>query len=95
MSQLTLSFDRPLSRRSDPATSHQAADRAASFAGKHRALIWNALIDNGPRTPRELADITGMDYVAIQRRGAEMERAGLITRGPEVRDGQQVWRGIQ
>ena len=87
----------PLSRTTDPQTSHDAADKSRVFKARHIAIIWDALktldmIKPGIATPRAIAEYTGIDYVAVQRRGAEMERKGLIVRGPDKRHGQLVWR---
>ena len=91
MIQLALNIPPVRSRRNDPATSVRAGERADTFAPRHISLIWNALHDCGPMTPKQLAHVTQIDYVAIQRRGAEMERKGLIVRGPDERDGMRVW----
>lgn len=91
MTQLALDLS-PRARRRDPRTSHVAADKAASFAARHVSKIWTCLKDHGAMTPREIAERTGMDYVAVQRRGCDLERAGLIVRGPDERDGMRVWR---
>lgn len=90
MTQLTL----PLSRRTDPHTSKAAASRAESFRARHEAKIWQALKDYGPMIPCEIAAHTGMDSVAVSRRGAGMARKGLVTLGPDVREGCRVWRAI-
>ena len=84
----------PLSRNTDPQTSHEAAEKAKSFKCRHIAGIYHALYVYGAMTPREIEPRTGLevDYIGIQRRGAEMERKGLITRGPDVRDGMKIWR---
>lgn len=94
MNQLGL-FDAPRVRRTDPTTSHQAAERASGFAGKHRAAIWNALIAHGPMTYREIAAVTRLEPVAVNRRAKEMQEQGLVAIGPEVKDGMRVWRGIR
>jgi hypothetical protein len=86
----------PLARRSDPQTSHDAAEKAKHFQARHISIIWDCLVQNGPMTPKEIESwFTGLDYVAIQRRGCDLERRGLIVRGPEVRDGQRVWKAIK
>ena len=83
----------PLSRNTDPQTSVDAAEKAKTFKARHIALIYEALnFYRHGLIPRHIAYYTGMDYTAIQRRGAEMERKGLITRGPDVRDGMKIWR---
>lgn len=84
-------FDAPLYRRSDPPTSVQAAERAGQFKARDISTIWAALKDHGRMTPREIAEVSGLDYHAVQRRGAEMERKKLIVRGPEIKDGMRVW----
>jgi len=86
--QMAIDF---LARKTDPVTSHQAAEKAESFKARHIAHIWNALKDHGKLTPREISTITGLDYHAVQRRGAEMERKKLIVRGAETKDGMMLW----
>lgn len=66
----------PLARRADPASSHEAADAAAEFAGAHRDRIRAALVEGGPGSKNQIARRCGMDGVAVARRLAEMERAG-------------------
>ena len=95
MIQRDLFSQSPRARRRDPQTSHVAAEKAGHFQARHIALIWDVLKDLGKMTPREIAKWLDMDYVAIQRRGAEMERRGLIERGPEIKDGQKVWKAIK
>lgn len=82
----------PCARQRDPQTSHDAAEKAKSFQARHIALIWDCLKTHGPMTPREIAEKTGLDYHAVQRRGADMWVRNLIERGPDVKDGQRVWR---
>lgn len=92
-----MQLETPLVRNTDPQTSRDAAGKARVFKARHIAIIWDALktldmIKPGIATPRSIAEYTGIDYVAVQRRGAEMERKGLIVRGPDKRHGQLVWR---
>lgn len=84
----------PLSHRTDPQTSYDAAEKARTFKARHVALIWNKLreLHGHGQTPYQLSRLIGLDYIAVQRRGAEMERKGLIVRGPDKRDGQLIWR---
>lgn len=84
----------PLARRNDPDTSHEAATRAREFQARHEALIWQALKDYGPSIPPELEVYTGLESIAISRRGAGMERKGLVSMGPDKREGYRVWRAI-
>jgi DNA-binding MarR family transcriptional regulator len=90
--QMTLNITPVRSRRTDPATSVRAGEKAQTFAPRHIALIWNALREHGPMTPREIAKVTGLDYHAVQRRGKELESKGLIVRGVDERHGMRVWR---
>lgn len=80
----------PRARRRDPATSHQAAASAESFAHQHAGMILAAL--ETPGTAKEIAQRCGLTSVQVSRRGVEMEKAGLVRIGPEVRDGCRVWR---
>jgi DNA-binding MarR family transcriptional regulator len=91
MMQLSLDIPPVRSRRTDPATSKRAGERAETFAPRHISIIWNALRERGPMTPREIARVTGLDYHAVQRRGKELEQKGLIVRGVDERDGMRVW----
>lgn len=78
-------------RRTDPVTSHQAAARAADLALSHRNLIAAAL--DVPRTPKEIAARTGLEYHAVQRRLKEMtEHPAIIEPTGAVRDGCREWR---
>lgn len=76
-----LDFDEPApvpaARRTDPVTSHEAADAARSFATNHRQRILDALAD-GPASKTQLAGRTGIDGVAVARRTAELLIAGEI-----------------
>lgn len=71
-------YDLPRARRSDPSTSHAAADRAANFAGSHADRILDALKAVGTGTPPSISEKTGLTIVQIDRRLVEMERKGLI-----------------
>ena len=93
-------FATPLSRRSDPETSHAAAEKSADFRAKHEARIFGAIFDAGEKgaTYKEIAAATGMEPVAVARRLKGMERRGLIERsaltdcsGFESRDGCACW----
>ena len=93
-------FATPLSRRSDPETSHAAAEKSADFRAKHEARIFGAIFEAGDRglNYREIAAATGLEPVAVARRLKGMERRGLIARsaltdcsGFESRNGCSVW----
>jgi hypothetical protein len=77
------------SRRSDSHTSHEAAKFATTGkAGAQRVAIVQAVksAKNG-LTAREVAELTGIDYIAVQRRIAE---CGL-TKTEQSRGGCMVW----
>ena len=82
--QLAMDFDAPVfrpeiaARRSDPATSRAAASQARALAADHHARILAALRDRGAAGKSEIAERTGLDGVAVARRMAEMQRAGLV-----------------
>jgi hypothetical protein len=88
--QLSLTLDQPRARRSDPATSHQAAARASHFSESHAGRIHVALMA-GPQTAHELAERTGLTVVQIDRRLPELQRMGMAA--VVIRDGATVTRG--
>lgn len=71
-------FDTPRARATDPLTSHDAADRAAAFAGTHADRILAALKEYGPASAIKLQSLTGLTVVQIDRRTIELQRANLI-----------------
>jgi predicted Rossmann fold nucleotide-binding protein DprA/Smf involved in DNA uptake len=73
--------DRPRARRSDPATSHEAARRVP--AGEHRRLILDAL-DGGAAGQSEIARRTGLTVAQVSKRLCELRRAGVIVRVGEA-----------
>jgi predicted ArsR family transcriptional regulator len=70
----------PASRRTDTGNSHAAAASMVMTAATHRSLIWNALHRCGPMGRYELAEVTGLEPVAIARRLAELVGQGLCRR---------------
>jgi hypothetical protein len=94
--QLSLTLDQPRARRSDPATSHQAAARASRFSESHAGRIHVALMA-GPATAHELAERTGLTVVQIDRRLPGLQRMGMaavVVRDgvPVTRSGFRVWQ---
>jgi predicted Rossmann fold nucleotide-binding protein DprA/Smf involved in DNA uptake len=69
--------DRPLARRTDPETSHEAARRAPS--SEHRRLIVESL-DRGPAGQTEIARRTGLTVAQVSKRLCELRRDGVIVR---------------
>ena len=86
---------RPLARKSDVETSHEAAKLAKSFAAKHESAIYAALHESGflGLTSKEVADRTGLSDVQVSRRTAGMstQKRPLIKRSGEVRERCCVW----
>lgn len=79
----------PAARRTDPVTSHLAAEKAALGASKGRMLVLQNLLVL-PLTDFELAALTGWQQTSIGKRRHECLRAGYVERaldghGEEVR----------
>ena len=96
--QLTL-LDAPAARRTDPATSHHAAERIGEFAGGQRAAILAVLQDKGPMDPERIGKAVGLDAYSVRKRLPELERAGFAAPTdmtvPTVSGRQQrVWRAV-
>lgn len=83
-----------LARRDDPQTSKRAAVKSSEFRARHIAVILDALRQHGPMTAIEIASVTRLDNVQISRRGKEMQQSGLVSVGPDIRDGCRVWRAL-
>lgn len=95
-----LTDPKKLARRSDPATSHAAAERAMRFAGSHRQQVLDALCEHGPMTVDMIAKRTGLKSQQINKRTPDLERAGLIElTGRELPSDsgcpEREWRAIQ
>ena len=89
--QLALSFEPVRARRRDPATSQRAASKAGRFASGHFLLILEALAQ-GDGTAKEIAQRSGLDYVAVNRRMNELQQAGRVALTGDERDGCREWR---
>lgn len=96
--QLQIEFDaKPRARRTDPVTSHAAAERAADFSTSHAGRILLALQLHGPRSPWELSQLIGLTIVQIDRRLPDLKKLGLarvvkLDDGADlVRNGCRVW----
>jgi DNA-binding MarR family transcriptional regulator len=68
---------RKLARRTNPATSQDAAGRVAEFASDHHAIILATLRKHGGSTVNEVATYCKLDAHAVGKRMNELERAGL------------------
>lgn len=92
----------PLSRRSDPTTSHLAAQKAARFSQSHAQRILNALHNLGAgdgMTAEQIARSTGLTVVQVDRRPPELQReskARVIQIDGEdfVVRGFRVWEAV-
>lgn len=76
--QSTIDFPDPAARRTDPETSHMAADDAKLTASRGRKLALCALLRFGPMTDFELADRTGLQQNSIGKRRLDCQRVGLV-----------------
>lgn len=75
-----------VARRRDPSTSHEAAERMnrRGTTGEHEAIILSTLRRLGrPSTNGEIAACCELDFVAVARRMAGLEKAGEIERLPK------------
>ncbi len=86
-------------RSTDPSTSHEAAQAAASFAGTHCERIHTALIQCGPMDPEQIAAMVGMEPYACRKRLADLKKAGQAETTGELvptTSGrhQRVWRAL-
>lgn len=77
MNQMSIDFA-PAARRTDPATSHQAAAQARELAAAHQRAILAALEAHGAMGKDRIAMHAGLDGVAVCRRLTELERMGLV-----------------
>ena len=79
MNFLDIVFQEPMSRGTDPETSHEAAAFAKFRSSKHRRMALLSLYKYGSLTDFELADITGLQQNSIGKRRCDCMRAGLVT----------------
>lgn len=87
-------FDMPRARKSDPVTSHLAAERSHQFSSSHAAKILAAIKHMPGQTAAYYAGMTGLTVVQIDRRLPEMERKGLIRTTGAVYNGFRAWEAI-
>lgn len=98
MTQLAMNFDAvTLARRTDPITSHEAAEHVNEFAAGHHKLILDCLTEHGPLSPDQIATKIRLDKFQICRRLPEMQRAGLVEPTGETRLSatgrkERIWR---
>jgi DNA-directed RNA polymerase specialized sigma subunit len=84
-----MNFTQTRARRTDSDTSHEAAKAAVSTKSDMERRAIRILFNELQRglTAREVANITGIDYIEVQRRISE---CGL-TKTTDRRDGCAVW----
>lgn len=66
------------SRKTDPQTSHDAAEQAQELADKHFAKIHFALAKYGPMGKDAISSKTGLNPVQVSRRLPEMQKLNLV-----------------
>lgn len=75
MNQLAIDFNPvTLARRTDPQTSHEAAEHVKEFAAGHIGVILKCLKEHGPLSPDQIATKTRLDKFQVCRRLPEMQR---------------------
>ena len=76
MEQRTLKFT-PASRRTDPASSRDAAKRAAPRASSDASRVLAAIEQEPGQPARSLARTTGLEPYVVRKRTADLRRKGL------------------
>ena len=80
--QLALNLASPRARNTDPASSHEAANRQRKGRANSDAMIVLACVKTMPgATSAELAMFYGLDRHMVARRLPDMEERGLVKRG--------------
>ena len=82
-------------RRTDPGTSHEAAERVrrSGQLTAHQLLIRDAIRNKPGMTYVEIAEATGLERHAVARRLKELEPVHAV-RG-EARNGMQTWWSVE
>lgn len=99
--QLPILFPAPSTRRTDPATSHQAAADTAPLADTNRQLALRLLRANpGGLTDYELAALSGLQQNSVGKRRGELRDAGLVEDSGRRRPGPSgsrciVWVAVE
>lgn len=65
-------------RKTDPTTSHEAAESIKPTADQHMAMILHALTNNGPMGKDGIAYAAGLDPNQVSRRLPEMAKLGMV-----------------
>lgn len=93
MNQAAIDFSAPLSRKNDPQSSHDAAERAREFSASHDGIVYGVFCDHcGPSglTARDIEYYCRLSFVQINRRLSGLGEHGLIVRRlkPDARHGK-------
>jgi hypothetical protein len=90
------SLPKKLARRTDPATSKEAAAKIVKSGAlkSHCAKIRACLVEHGRMTPSEIAAKLKMRRSSVFRRMSDLKRDGFASRTGEKRGGQSVWNAI-
>lgn len=96
--QLVIDFDpRAHARRTDPATSKDAAQRARELAASHCQKILDALKAKGPMGVDRIARATGLERQQVNKRLPDLQKQGFADVLPgqtELSDSgrpQRIW----
>ena len=87
-------FDAPIPvRRTDPATSREAAEAIVEQLPRLEAVVLEAVTAAGKRgaTSHEIADATGLSLVTVSPRLRPLARRGKVIESGQRRDGRIVW----
>ena len=87
------SSEEAYARKTDPATSREAAARVTPILNVLEAAVDAAVFAAGERgaTAAEVHEATGIDLQSLTPRFKPLERKGRIVRTSERRDGRYVW----
>lgn len=66
-------------RKGDPETSKAAAVVAKNFYSSHCGRIYTALVQHGPMTVDEIAELLEMQSQQVNKRLPDLQRLGLAT----------------
>lgn len=90
------SLPKRLARRTDPATSHDAAKQAvkSGSVATNCSKIYAALKKHGAMNVEEISRITKLRRSVCFRRMSDLRQDGKASRTGEKRGGQSVWNAI-
>ena len=77
-------------RRTDPATSHEAAASVSMRVTDLELKVLAALVLRGPSTSHQLAEYMGESLVTVSPRMAPLEARGMVVRGGRA-DRRTLW----